>query len=106
MRAWRGFQHIAGESRGNMAAVPTLDDFNRVAGGDQFLCIVTTTRADATVQASLVNAGVLPHPATGVAVVGLVARGDARKLRHLRARPRMTVVARSGWEWAAVEGAV
>ena len=27
-----------------------------------------------------------------------------RKLVNLRARPQLTAVARSGWEWAAVEG--
>src|SRR4051795_13722414 len=106
MRAWRGFQHIRSRSRGIMAAVTTLDDFNQVAGGDQYLCIVTTTRADGSVQASLVNAAVLAHPTTGEAVVGLVAGGGARKLVHLRARPRMTIVARNGWQWAAVEGPV
>jgi hypothetical protein len=53
-----------------------------------------------------VNAGVLPHPLTGEAVVGLVAAGGARKLDNLRRQPRATIVGRVGWEWAAVEGAV
>ena len=55
-------------------------------------------------QASLVNAGVLPHPRTGAHVVGLVVRGAALKLRHLRADARATIVVRAGWQWAAVEG--
>ncbi|HUF83086.1 MAG TPA: pyridoxamine 5'-phosphate oxidase, partial [Acidimicrobiia bacterium] len=38
--------------------------------------------------------------------VGFVIRGGARKLTNLRARPRVTVVFRSGWEWVAVEGDV
>ncbi len=53
--------------------------------------------------ASVVNAGVLQHPVTDVAVVGLVARG-LRKLDNLRDDPRATIVARVGWRWAAVEG--
>jgi PPOX class probable F420-dependent enzyme len=36
--------------------------------------------------------------------VAFVDRGGAVKLRHLRRDPRVTVVARSGWRWVAVEG--
>jgi hypothetical protein len=36
--------------------------------------------------------------------VGIVARGDSRKLAYLRALPRATVVLRAGWQWAAAEG--
>jgi hypothetical protein len=39
-------------------------------------------------------------------VVGVVARGQARKLRYLRAHPRATIVLRAGWQWSAVEGPV
>jgi hypothetical protein len=52
----------------------------------------------------VVNAGVLDHPVTGEQVVGFVARGGVRKLANLRARPGLTVVFRSGWDWATVEG--
>ena len=83
-----------------------LADFRRIAAADGFLCIVATTRADGSVQASLVNAGVMIDPRSGREVVAFVARGGARKLAHVRARPRATVVARAGWEWAAVEGGV
>ena len=82
-----------------------LGDFARVAAGDQHLCVVATARVDGTVQASLVNAGVMRHPArAGVDVVVFVAQGGSRKLANMRARPAMTVVARAGWEWVAVEG--
>jgi PPOX class probable F420-dependent enzyme len=81
-----------------------LADFRRIASGDSFLCIVATTRADGSVQASLVNAGVMPHPDGRGDVVALVAAGGSAKLAHIRARPRTTVVARTGWEWVAVEG--
>ncbi|WP_433207741.1 pyridoxamine 5'-phosphate oxidase [Nocardia sp. CA-107356] len=83
-----------------------LADFARLIAGDHGLCVVSTLRADDTIQSSLVNAGVLNHPETGEQVVGMVVRGGTRKLDHLRARPRMTVVVRVGWEWAAAEGLV
>jgi hypothetical protein len=51
-----------------------------------------------------VNAGVLDHPVTGEPVVAFVARGAVRKLANLRARPRVSLVFRSAWEWVAVEG--
>lgn len=71
---------------------------------DHGLCVLTTLRGDGSAQSSVVNAGVLPHPLTGERVVGLVARGGTRKLDYLRADPRTTIVARAGWQWAAVEG--
>ena len=71
---------------------------------DHGLCVVSTLRADGGVQSSVVNAGVLAHPVRGGQVVGLVAIGGTRKLRHLRADPRVTIVARAGWQWASVEG--
>jgi Pyridoxamine 5'-phosphate oxidase len=63
-----------------------------------------TSRASGSTQVSVVNAGVLAHPVTGEPIVGFVVRGHPRKLLNLRARPRVTVVFRSGWEWVAVEG--
>ena len=66
---------------------------------------LSTLRPDTTIQASVVNAGVLANPIDGSPSVALVAQGRARKVANLRARPRATVVARAGWEWAAVEGA-
>lgn len=71
---------------------------------DHGLCVLSTLRGDGSVQASVINAGVLAHPLTGASVVGLVAIGGSRKLDNLRADPRATVVARAGWRWAAVEG--
>ena len=81
-----------------------LTEFARLVGGDHGLCVVSTLRPDHTIQSSVVNAGVLPHPVTGTPAVGLVARGGSRKLANLRARPRATVMVRAGWEWAAAEG--
>ena len=84
----------------------TLDDVVALASPEHFLVVVSTARADGTIQSSVVNAGVLPHPVTGAQVVGLVSRGDAARLAHLRARPRATVVIRAGWQWASAEGPV
>jgi PPOX class probable F420-dependent enzyme len=75
-----------------------------LALGDNGLAVVSTTRPDGTIQSSVVNASVLPDPDGGGDVVALVAGGGTRKLDHLRARPRITVVFRVGWEWVAVEG--
>ncbi len=77
----------------------------RLVAADHGLAIVCTTRRDGTIQSSLVNAGVAPHPLDGHDVLAFVARGDALKLRHLRLRPYANVVLRAGWEWVAVEGA-
>ena len=82
-----------------------LSTLAELAATEHGLCVVTSLRADGTIAASVVNAGVLDHPLSGDRVVGFVARG-LRKLEHLRADPRATVVARSGWRWAAAEGAV
>jgi PPOX class probable F420-dependent enzyme len=81
-----------------------LSDFARLVARDHGLCVVSTLQPDATIQSSVVNAGVLDHPVTGEPVVGLVARGRSRKLANLRARPRATVVVRAAWEWVAAEG--
>lgn len=80
-----------------------LANVARVAAGDNHLAVVATTRADGSVQASVVNAGVTSHPVTGENVVGFVTYGPA-KLAHLRARPQVAVTFRSGWIWATVEG--
>lgn len=84
--------------------VTEVSAFAELVPLDHGLCVLSTLRRDGGVQASVVNAGVLAHPLTGAQVVGLVAMGGARKLRHLRADPRATIVARAGWRWAAVEG--
>jgi hypothetical protein len=50
--------------------VSGLEDFARLVAGDHGLCAVSTLRPDGTIQSSVVNAGVLPHPVTGAQVVG------------------------------------
>lgn len=83
-----------------------LELVRRLVAADHGLAVIATTRADGSVQASVVNAGVLDDPVTNRPVVGLVAGGSALKLRLLRRTGRATVVFRAGWEWVAVEGAV
>lgn len=81
----------------------TLSDAETIGSRDKFLAVISTARADGTIQSSLVNAGVLADPDNGRQVVGFVTYGPA-KLANLRARPQVTVTFRAGWEWAAVEG--
>lgn len=83
--------------------VTTLNDAAALATADSGLAVVSTLRADQTIQASLINAGVLPHPATRDPVLGFVTYGPV-KLANLRARPQLAVTFRSGWRWATVEG--
>jgi PPOX class probable F420-dependent enzyme len=80
-----------------------LADVDRIGAQDAYLAVVVTSRSDGTSQASVVNAGVLPHPVSGEQVVGFVTYGKA-KLTNLRQREQATVVFRAGWQWASVEG--
>ena len=84
----------------------SLVDFANLVPLDHGLVVVSTARADGSIQSSVVNAGVLDHPVTGRPVVGLVSAGASRRLNNLRARPRAAVVVRAGWQWAGVEGPV
>ena len=81
-----------------------LDDFRERAAGEHFLVVVSTARADGSIQSSVVNAGVMDHPRHGTPIVALVAAGGSVKLANLRARPHMTVTVRAGWRWTTVEG--
>ncbi len=82
-----------------------LDDVRSLARKDS-LAVVTTTRSDGTIHASVVRAGVLDFPDTGEACVGFVAAGGARKLQYLRESGRAAAVFRHGADWVAVEGPV
>jgi PPOX class probable F420-dependent enzyme len=81
----------------------TLDHVAALGRAEQGLAVVSTLRADGTIQSSLVNAGVLTHPSTGEPVLAFVAYGRV-KITNLRARPQVTSTVRSGWQWATVEG--
>jgi PPOX class probable F420-dependent enzyme len=84
--------------------VTDLSAFAELVPLDHGLCVFSTLHGDGSVQATVVNAGVVQHPLRGVQVVGLVAARGARKLDNLRADPHATIVARVGWQWATVEG--
>ncbi|HEX4905906.1 MAG TPA: TIGR03618 family F420-dependent PPOX class oxidoreductase [Acidimicrobiales bacterium] len=75
-----------------------LDLVRRLGEQEHGLVVVSTTRADGTIQTSVVNAGVLDGE------IAFVARSDTRKLDNIRRTGRAAVTFRSGWEWAAVEG--
>jgi len=80
-----------------------LEHVEEIAAGDHHLAVVSTARADGSVQSSVVNAGIVAHPISGDPVVAFVTYGRA-KLANLRQRPRATLVWRTGWQWVAVEG--
>ena len=62
-----------------------LEAFEQLVPLDNGLVVVSTTRANGTVQSSVVNAGVLDHPISGRRVVGFVAAGTSKRLGNLRA---------------------
>ena len=63
-----------------------LEEAAALARRDRGLVVISTLRSNGTIQASLVNAGVIAHPATGETVLGLVTAGKI-KLANLHARP-------------------
>ncbi len=81
-----------------------LAAFEALVPLDHGLCVIVTRRADHTPHTTVVNAGVVPHPATADHGVAFVAAGGTRKLANLRADPTIAVVVRAGWQWTAVEG--
>jgi PPOX class probable F420-dependent enzyme len=80
-----------------------LDEFAALGRKEQGLAVVSTVRADGSVQSSLVNAGVMSHPVTGEPCFAFVTYGKV-KLANLRRRPHLAATFRSGWQWASVEG--
>ena len=81
----------------------SLTDAVALAADDHGLVVVSTLRADLSIQSSLVNAGVTTHPGTGEEVLAFVTYGPV-KLANLRERPRLSATFRKGWAWATVEG--
>ena len=81
----------------------TLDDVAALARAEQGLMVASTLRADATIQSSLVNAAIMAHPLSAEPALAFVTYGRV-KLANLRSRPQLTATARSGWQWASVEG--
>jgi PPOX class probable F420-dependent enzyme len=71
---------------------------------DTGLAEVITTRGNGRPLVSVVNAGIIAHPASGDEVIAFVSRGNAARLGHLRSRPEITVAVRRGWDWTGVDG--
>jgi PPOX class probable F420-dependent enzyme len=84
--------------------VASIDDVRTIVTLDHGLASVSTVRPDGSLQSTVVNAGVVPHPASGRPVVAFVARGGTHKLDHLRKDARTTLLWRAGWAWSTVEG--
>lgn len=84
----------------------SLDDIRQFGSTEQGLCVVAATRADGSVHASVVNAGIMAHPVSGAEVLAFVARGDAVKVKLLRRSGRASITMRRGWRWGGVEGPV
>ncbi len=83
-----------------------LDFVRAVAGGGLHLAVFATTRPDGSIQASLVNAGVIDDPVDGTPGVAIVAIGGSAKLSNLRRTGIATVVFTHGYQWASVSGVV
>src|ERR1700756_1287475 len=81
-----------------------LNDVAELAATTGHLAVVATARADGTVQASLVDAGVSTHPVTGSHVLSFVAIGGGAKLANLRNRLSVAATFHRGWQWITVEG--
>jgi PPOX class probable F420-dependent enzyme len=79
----------------------TLAEAWELSRKDSGLAVVSTQRADSTIQSSLVNTGIIERD--GQAMLGFVTYGRV-KLANLRHRPQVTVAFRAGWQWAAAEG--
>ncbi|WP_046470538.1 pyridoxamine 5'-phosphate oxidase family protein [Allosalinactinospora lopnorensis] len=82
----------------------TLDDVHSVIDKGGHRGVVSTTRADGSIQSSVVVAGFVTHPVTGERTVAFTTPADSVKLRFLRVRPKATVVFFAGYHWASVEG--
>ncbi len=83
-----------------------LADFEALVPREHGLVVMTVIGPDGRIRPSVVNGGVIDHPITRARVAAVVIHGKARKLAHLRARPRASIVLRAGWQWAGVEGPV
>jgi PPOX class probable F420-dependent enzyme len=75
----------------------TLSAAWELSRGDSGLAVISTLRADQTIQSSLVNTGIVGDR------LAFVTFGRV-KLANLRARPQLSATFRNGWSWATVEG--
>ena len=94
---------IADFDRNECCQMTTLDDAAQLGEKEQGLAVISTLRADGTIQSSVVNAGVMRNQVTEQPALAFVSYGKV-KLANLRTRPQLTATFRSGWQWVAVEG--
>ena len=87
-----------------MADDVDLQQMRRLLGAEHGLSVVSLVRPDGTVSASVVNAGLLPHPIDGATRLGFVVAGSSYKRRRLGIEPRLTLTVRVGWEWQTADG--
>jgi PPOX class probable F420-dependent enzyme len=88
------------EAAGDLGVVQEL------IAGERGLASLAVSRPDGTVQATVVNAGLLESPFDRTPVVGVVVRSAAAKVRFMRRNPYAAVTFRVAWRWATVEGSV
>jgi PPOX class probable F420-dependent enzyme len=86
--------------------VGDLGVVQELIAGEKGLASLAVSRPDGTVQATVVNAGLLESPFDRTPVVGVVVRSAAAKVRFLRRNPYAAVTFRVSWRWATVEGSV
>ncbi len=84
--------------------MPELQDVRTFLADEHGLSVVSSVQHDGRVLSSVVNAGVMADPASGVEHVAFVSRGDAARLQHIRRGSEITVTVRRGWRWVAVSG--
>ncbi len=68
------------------------------------LAEVVTVRQNGRPLISLINAGVIDHPGSGLETVAFVSGGGAARLKHLRRDPHITMAIRRGWTWVGIDG--
>lgn len=83
-----------------------LDNVRTKLATETGLAEVITLRQNGRPLVSVVNAGIIGHPATGDDVVAFVSRGNAARLKHLRAHGLITVAIRRSWDWVGLDGTV
>ncbi|WP_375490023.1 TIGR03618 family F420-dependent PPOX class oxidoreductase [uncultured Jatrophihabitans sp.] len=81
----------------------SLQSFAELARAASGLTVVSTQRPDSSLQASVVNTGVLDGVLDDTPVVGFVTYGKV-KLANLRVNGLLALTVRDGWHWATVEG--
>ena len=72
-----------------MTDMTTLDDAASLGAKEHGLTVISTLRADGTIQSSVVNAGVMRHPLAEQTVLAFVSYGRV-KLANLRVRPQLS----------------